>query len=514
MRAKPIRALLGALGVTAVIAGIGVSAAPAFAADTGFVDTFLNDVVVATQGGPGKVYAINTFEAGDVTNVKVTVDLSAIAGIATASFPDPSSSCSMSGSTATCVLPDSASTNSDGTLGLIPLKLVPDAGAVDGAHASITTTISGDGAPTQTYHVPVTVADGPDLVIANQISQKNVKPGDSSAMSFSLSNFGSETANGLLFAFDFTHGFVPDAFDNCQYEEDTFVGGTVVVCLFDSESLPVNASVNVDFTGKIAPDAATFEVGFAIADTGAAADVTSFAGGKSFAGSRGLKHRAHSGKKLSLQSAATKSMTAADIDESDNGAITEWNVATNHDVAALSAQLQGSVGDTVPASLGLKNNGPASVNVFNSEGTLATVVITVPEWAEVTKAPGDCEGLDSASQEGSSHVGKPGYKFYLCTDDSDAFLEVGATVTFPFKLKIKASHGTDGTVAIKSHTSVTEGDSNAANNTAKITLDASDQPSLPITGAKAGLIGGAGAVLLLLGVLLVVGARRRKASAV
>ena len=387
MRATPFRALLGALGVTAVVAGVGVSAAPAFAADTGFVDTFLNDVVVATHDGPGKVYAINTFEAGVVTNVKVTVDLSEIAGIATALFPDPSSSCTVSGATATCLLPDSPTTNSDGTIGLIPLKLVPDTGAVDGAHASITTTISGDGSASQTYHVPVTVAHGPDLVIASPVSQQNVKPGDKAAMSFSTSNLGSETADGLLLAFDFTHGFVPDTFDNCQYEEDTFVDGTVAVCLFDSESLAINASFNVNFTGKIAPDAAAFEVGFAFVETGAAADVTSFAGGKNFAGSKSLKHKAHSGKTLSLHSAGKTSMTASDIDESDNAALTEWNVATSHDVAALSAQLQGSVGDTVPASLGLKNNGPASVNVFNSEGTLATVSITVPDWAEVTKAP-------------------------------------------------------------------------------------------------------------------------------
>ena len=108
MRLKPARSVLAALGVVAVVASIAVTAAPAFAS-SGAVDYFLDDVNLAANGGVGKAYPIFTLEDGTLSNVKLSIDLSHLDGIATVSFPDASTHCSVTGDTATCELPQERS---------------------------------------------------------------------------------------------------------------------------------------------------------------------------------------------------------------------------------------------------------------------------------------------------------------------------------------------------------------------------------------------------------------------
>src|SRR5262249_43681820 len=136
-------------------------------ASGGAVHSDLGPVVMAPNGGAGKVYPVFTEAIGTVTNATMTFDFSGIASMATPSFPDPAAHCTISGTSATCALPDVTADDSDPAVGLISLKLVPTAGAVDGATGEIKTSIQADNASAYAAVVHVTVVDGPDLVVAD-----------------------------------------------------------------------------------------------------------------------------------------------------------------------------------------------------------------------------------------------------------------------------------------------------------------------------------------------------------
>jgi hypothetical protein len=360
------------------------------------------------------------------------------------------------------------------------------------------------------------VADGPDLVVTSPSAEASTTPGAEATFPFTFANLGSETAHGITGFFGFSPGFVPATYDNCEYFVDP--EETLVLCDF-GDSLDVNAAVTADFAGKISTDAAAVEaafggVGTAFDDPGTDAGASPFKGAKGLKGSNGFKHRARTGTTLNLHRAARPSVSAGDIDLSDNFAIGQWDVKTSHDAVAIGASLTGAKGSIVGAKIGLKNLGPASLGVpVLSSKDLADVVVSVPAGAAVAKAPEVCNGSNSAGSFNSDHWGKSGYKYYLCVDEDDVYVPVGTSVLFSFKFKITGSSSAAGSVSVETGTYAADGDTDPSNNTAKITLAADDQPSLPITGAKAGLIGGVGAGVLLLGVLLVIVGRRRKQAA-
>jgi LPXTG-motif cell wall-anchored protein len=78
-------------------------------------------------------------------------------------------------------------------------------------------------------------------------------------------------------------------------------------------------------------------------------------------------------------------------------------------------------------------------------------------------------------------------------------------------VKIKSAPGTDGTIVVSS-IGVASAESEPANNTAAIVITTSGGSGggLPVTGASAGIVAGAGAAVAALGVGLFMVARRRR----
>jgi LPXTG-motif cell wall-anchored protein len=394
--------------------------------------------------------------------------------------------------------------------------LTPAAGATDGATANFQMTASGTGAPTDKEKITVKVADGPDLVVSPSDNEIATTPGARTALAYTFTNTGSEDATDIVETFFFTHGFVPDAFDNCEYEPLDFIGGTAAICTFDG-SLAPSAGASVNFTGSVGDDAADMEL--ASSDVYTNLTMSDFEKNAFARKTRGAiaKHfapRSHSGKKLALKKASS-ARSADDIDLSDNFAFVILDVKTSHDAVVGDYALKGAVGDTSTAYLIMKNDGPASLNFVNGE-EISALLITVPQFAEVTKVPSDCGGLKSPSADPFTGArGKPGYRYYACLDETDLYLPAGGLLRYAFEFKITKDHGADGSYKILPKTAAANGDSDLSNNTAKISLNLTGDGSLPVTGSKVGIIGGVGGALVLLGgVLLVLGRRRKRAAAV
>jgi LPXTG-motif cell wall-anchored protein len=516
MRAKAARTILAAVGALVVATGLAVSGtpAPAFAAG-GMVDLFLYDVTLAAHGGVGKAYPIFTLEEGTLTNVKLTIDLSKLAGIATASFPNSSPACTISGTTATCDLPDNSGdgASGDGNIGMIPLKLVPDAGAIDGVTTSISATISADGATSRTYMTPVRVVDGPDLSLTQQLVSATLQPGDSTDMPYGLQNTGSKAADGVEAEFLFTSGMTPYQYHNCAYfslDQSAWIAD----CEFDQTLQPGDALTGTLPLGSL-KSAALSEVGVLVVQVAPSADDKAAI---RFAKLRS-RHLGSGSKRLALRSAEAKRTSSQDIDQIDNVGAAEYSFKTHNDLDARPVNVSGSVGQKVMVAVSVRDNGPAALNSVNfsvdeNEFSLGIFgfLMKTPEWASVEKAPTTCEGR--STPDGPGHPGVGGYAYYYCTAIDEDYIPVNGSFTERFTFKIKSADGANGSVSVDTTHGSGKADNVASNNVAAITLGAPSTPSLPVTGSKAGLVAGGGAVLVLLGGgLFYLGRRRKRVSA-
>ncbi|MFC7243820.1 hypothetical protein ACFQO7_15225 [Catellatospora aurea] len=130
--------------------------------------------------------------------------------------------------------------------------------------------------------------------------------------------------------------------------------------------------------GRIAADTSTFERGTSSVDVGD--ELPAQARTRMGFAERG------SGKHLKLVPATMPSQRTArvvEIDTRDNWADSSWNIKTPFDLSAIGADLAGGVGDTVTATLGVKNTGPSSANSVSSAEPILMFGITVPEWAKL-----------------------------------------------------------------------------------------------------------------------------------
>ena len=501
MRVRPLRAAFAALATAGLVAAtIGLTPIAAAAANTGsFTVATAQEYMVGGSGGPGKVYPTDFTATGQITSVTVTYDFTKLAGVATPSFPDPTSDCAIAGSIGTCTLPDVDSSTAISIT--IPVKFTPVDGVAENAKGSFVVSISGTGADTASGGDTVLIGDGADLVVLDRAQTVKAKPGDDVAFKYAFGNAGNKVADGIVVVFTVTHGFIPDTFDNCEYVPQAY--GQAVVCRLDQSVAPGDA-YTLDLTGKLADSAASNEYGGSEVLASSVSDVAESL-------LKAAVSRPHTGRDLTVKAAASGSR---ELDELDNFAFLDISVATSHDAVVGDYSLKGDVGDSSTAYLIMKNDGPASLN-FDGTEPISSILVTVPEFATVTTAPGTCDGVTDPTKLTGGAEGKPGYPYYVCTSDAE-YLAAGDLLRYAFTFKITKDHGANGSYTILPHTAAADGDSDLSNNTAKIFLIPGDgDGSLPVTGSRTSLIAGAGGALVLLGgVLLILGRRRKRAAAV
>ncbi|MEW2622714.1 hypothetical protein [Streptomyces sp. NPDC048106] len=149
---------------------------------------------------------------------------------------------------------------------------------------------------------------------------------------------------------------------------------------------------------------------------------------------------------------------------------TGWVLTDNpFDLEALGTTVHGTAGQVVEAKLGVRNNGPASIEQYDraegpGDGPSSEAHVTIPPGTTAVKVPKLCRSDDDWKQ------GEPGARHYTCfQDENDAYFDAGQLTPFVFGLRIdKPADLAPGSIKV----TLPSQDSNAKDNTAAITVTA------------------------------------------
>ena len=233
------------------------------------------------------------------------------------------------------------------------------------------------------------------------------------------------------------------------------------------------AKLSSPFHGKIAADSAiSARSDLEIFETAATTPVAPPSNGSDFDGATFVARPA-SGHSLSLSPEAFDgSITGFGY---SRGFTWDYRVSTTFDLAANGTHVVGRVGDTVTATIGQSDNGPASLDSWSGHDSVSSVWFTVPGWATVVTVPAGCLGTnDVLIGPGKS---QPGMAYYECIQPDLYYMAVGQTFSYAFGLKIKSTSGADGIVDAYMYGLPDDFDPNTANDSAKLTLTPIGDPT-------------------------------------
>ena len=560
---------LGAGAAAAALTALCFTGVPAQAATSGNLFLFAapdpQTILPLSAAPQGTAYRTITpmvmGEGEDLTGVTVAVDASSLAGIAELSLPRQCSFTDAAHLRASCSL---------GSVGLLDtgslnLGVRAVAGASAGAHGTIVFKAAADNATEDTQggaddSTPIAVGDGADLAVSS-LGALTVKPGGSTGVSPELSNLGDRDSDGVVMYIgpeplgnpgDFSVG---GNYSNCEYgvgdQGDPAETDTGVLCRFDS---------TVVKPGEVLVPSAAVPVGAAATATqgvlGYGFDVT---GGP--LDQQTTKGRWGTGAPLTLVPAPVQSRSAqnVDIDYDNNVASSTISTGLVADVAAVGADVRGTVGRDLPVTVGVRNTGTVPTSAMTgapSGRDTAVALVLLPTGLTVTGVPRGCQSLDLGGDLGGDLSGalgrdaalanraraalaappaptQPGPvpgELYSCW--VDRVLRPGQSGLFTFTVK-------PGKVLRQARGMVFAGgpadDSDPGNDTADLTVSAvaaTAAPSTPTTAAPTGAVpvngggladtgggddslplAGVGAVAVLLGSGAVFFAARRRRSA-
>jgi hypothetical protein len=397
-----------------------------------------------------------------------------------------------------------------------------------GETGKLTATFAADGIKPVTRTTDVTVAEGVDLV-AGGSTRTTAKPGADFTASLQVHNTTERVVHGAALAFGTDYGFSAPAaarFANCYYVQDQLNS-----CTFDQELQP-GATYEAVVPYRLRPD--TYAPSSVVGDfewltSGDYADLRKFIDDNGFDG----PGRPGAGPKLELRALPAKSALAepkqTDTDADNNSQDLTVDVAGKQgaNLAAIGASLTGDAGDTVTATIGVANAGPATIDRCRNGGEAAVVVVSIPAGTKVVGLPDGCY----PTQDG--YLGNPngkGLAEYGCF--TDPVFPARTTVTWPFRLQLteQVVNGT-GWVEVNPPCACDRfHDANTKDNVATIVVNprtaaghggaggtgdtggqgGGDGGGLPITGPRAGVFGGLGLLLVAAGIGGVVLARRRR----
>ncbi|MET8265191.1 LPXTG cell wall anchor domain-containing protein [Micromonospora arida] len=361
------------------------------------------------------------------------------------------------------------------------------------------------------YTSRVRVGEGVDLA-GGEFTSLSAKPGGKFTVPLVVVNAGDKTVTGFVTVFDLPYSIrTKDRFSNCSYSD-----GHLVSCQFDVD-IPVGTGLATTLNLELAKDtyAPANHSGYAQFMT--VADFEDLTRVREAVGARAATPG--SGPKLTLAKAPGATRQADQTDVGPGNEYTGWTVkatGTNGtDLAAIGATLKGTAGTVVTATVGFRNNGPATLDNVSEEYEAATHTdVELPPGTTAVEVPDNCWLRQDATRT------------YLCA--SEMLLVAGKTYTMKFRLRIdKVIPNARGAVRVNAPCECPAGggfqdDIKPANDRATIVVNAAQGGggqgdggggggggSLPITGAPTNLIAGIGGLLLLAGVGSYLLARRR-----
>lgn len=520
-----------------------LTAAPAAHADWGDPVDFslrLGSTAIAEgvgQASSGKTATLVVYSNGTATAQNTTVTISRPASVLTVD-PVAGTGCTATTTAITCPLGAQPS----GATALVPLVMRVRAGVHAGAavrlNYSVTGSYQGKSYPDSENSTMDVVSSAPDLA-ARSAAATGVRPGSTIRMPVVFANEGDQPTTGLVLQFMIggRYATYPTSIDGCVANNGQV--GYQLVCSYP------DAVLQPGHTYQFEVDSAA-GLPLAIART-APGPVKSLFGFNALSGAEATAaavhpagHATHHAGLVDVTGTATP--RAADADPVDNTGSFWWTTAANPaDLGVSAVHLYGQVGDVLPVTVAVRDNGPGDTP-SRADVAIGEVTVTAPAGTVFSAVPSASESDCIQVVDGKPAYGdplEPGHAQYLCGLGTPDHLAAGSTQAMHFQLTIqRATVGTDGSLVLDP---MGTNDPNTRNNTAPLTVAIGSSPSaspsapggghhpsasastpvaggngggsgsLPVTGTQIGLYAGAGAAVLLAGAVLVVLARRRRA---
>lgn len=506
------RRFAGRSGPLALCAVVALALVPAAASAAPIVDISLDvsDLLVPT-GSSGRDAPVFLYNDGDdpvtLQGASVTVDTTKLSGVATVRR-DSWTGCDYTATAVTCPI-GNATIPPTGPNYLVGLTLVAASGAKPGQTGTFTVTITASGGLSLTKTATIEIAEATDLKAPGELVREG-KPGGPVTFPLTVRNAGSAVIRGASISSSLgsSNGRYVKRFSNCHYTE------AQMFCEFDEELSPnteyaLSEPLSIEIR-RDAPAPFGYDMYFdwqTVADGAHWLDV--IRGGNPVAGT---------GDRLRLvpKGAAARSNPQTDVKPVDNFTKVKVNITGNNaaDQVAVGASVRGAFGANVAAKVGIRNAGPARVDL--TTGLLAGVHIVVPAGATVVSLPPHACVPAKDGQRDATRTDPLGAPEYLCWTGARS-IEVGETITWNIGLRVTSEARTQGTVTVNSDfiKDAPVRDRNAENNTADIDVNGpvnqqSSGPLLPVTGASVMWTALIGVALIALGAGGYLVTRRRR----
>ncbi|MFI5892474.1 hypothetical protein ACIA5D_20435 [Actinoplanes sp. NPDC051513] len=516
------RLLAGAAAIAAACA----LATPARAAAPPSLDIILDDMTIAALHGDYVVDPhVSALPQLNVSNAKLTYELSGLTGVSLSDdfrnagpLEQP---CTVESRTKLVCGQESMLVPGDDDY--MQARLTPAATAPTGQSGTLKVTFEADNVPAVTKSVTVEVDEGVDLATGSRGRQVYVKPGASWDETLELTSISGNVVHGASVSISAPrHVAAPKQFSNCRY-----LDGSLQSCSFDQDLRP-GIKYRIVLPFRVRPDA--FAPGLTdltfLWYTAAEWDNIQNSPGSGNHGEAGT------GGKLTLEpltAALTRTKTATltrtkqiDVDRSNNFQQMWVNVTGKHsaDIEALGATASGPAGGTATVKIGLRNNGPVTLDSERNGWEVAYV--SIPLSTPVVTIPKDCAN-------GNPYLAKPGTKLYVCKNPAQYFFPKTA-VTWSFEVKVGTGAATaTGRVEANPNdcdldddcSRYFDYDTDPSNNLAPIVITevtagtggTGGGDGLAITGPRTALVAGVGALLVAAGALLLIRRRRTRFEA-
>lgn len=479
---------------------------------------------------------LSATQAVTLTGATITYELSGdLAGVSLVN-PANGSCTSVSPTRLTCTAASEIALGPASRSEHLNAGLTTTAAAVMGATGTLKTTFSADGVDADVDTAPVRVVDRIDMAVPEPQVTVSVKPGDTFTSRLRLTNVGKSVIKGAGILFNTPYAIEPaQRFSNCIYGS-----GVVRGCRFAQDLRP-GVTYEMTLPSRLRKD--TFAPG-AVAVDGLWTDDADYADwAAELLG--GTANKLGTGGPLVFEPVADERRAAGQYDRTadDNRQHITVKVLGEQgaDVAAVGAKVSGAAGAVVEAEVGVRNLGPATLDLFGPYTRSSVAVVTIPAGAEVVTVPDLCKPADDAVRTDEDAVR------YSC--ETFEILHAEETISWTFGLRIttvvpnatgsvEANPACDGNARCGSFTK----DLNPSNDTAALIINPTDaQPGdgdagagadggtsggadggtdggtsggtgggLPITGPQGAAYGVAGALLVMAGAFFVVSARRRR----
>lgn len=514
------RRRLAAVTASALL-GLTVAAAPmspAAAEETARISGHFNLWAIAVGVGPdsaGKTVdlrVVNRSDAAVARNLTVRFDSASVTKLL---VTPPKEGCTTAGTVTTCTYAELL----PGSEVRFPFTFKVAPGAAVGDEQPVSFEVGGENAepvdtpPATTVRI---VDSGVDLV-AGDLRFDDVKPGTTLELRPTVANAGDTAATGMALELGVASRYLTfvEEYDNCGIVEG------FPICIFPDTLEPGAPYQLVDplrVTVSKATPMKPSGIGFAYHVW--SGDTRPYA-----AAAKALAGKRH-GKSLRLQKAAG----TQDVSPIDNqGYISVRTTLNPADLGVDGVKLAGKVNDELSFTVALANHGPADT-ASRADDDPGSLGINAPSGTVFTAVDRECFPIINGKGD-PAKMGQPGYRTYHCLVIKGIVL-AGESISFPFRLKItNASVGDDGWVAAEPGYVP---DDNPKNNKAALVVkveggggtpsgspsasggggggDAGDGGPLPTTGVSLPVYGAVAALLIGVGGVLYLVARRRRTA--